>query len=105
MDIDALTKNLQLEETTARRLRSAFEAEFEAEKAERRRRQAEGIARAKARGVRFGRPTVEVKNIDVIYELYMKKGLTVTQAADMCGLPRSTIYRKLCEYEKQKRIG
>lgn len=97
MGIDALMNQKQIEDEVARRLRLAREQE----RAEHHKRQAEGIARAKARGVRFGRPSVEVKGIEKIYELYMKKGLTVTQAADMCGLPRSTVYRKLCEYQKQ----
>lgn len=59
-----------------------------------RQRQAEGIAAAKKRGVRFGRPRTKVPdNYAENYELWQKKELSAQQAADNCGLPIWTFYR------------
>lgn len=57
-------------------------------------RQAEGIAAAKARGVKFGRPPRALP--DNFYEIHVKwrKGkMSVSQAADACGLPQTTFFR------------
>ncbi|MDD3745219.1 MAG: recombinase family protein [Anaerostipes sp.] len=58
-------------------------------------RQAEGIAAAKARGVQFGRPQIELPDnfFEVLY-LWKEKTITVKQAAKMCGLAKSTFYDK-----------
>lgn len=56
-----------------------------------RQRQAEGIAAAKARGVRFGRPPAPLP--ENFYHLYLqwKNGkITATAAAKLCGMPLST---------------
>lgn len=58
-------------------------------------RQAEGIAAAKARGVRFGRrPNLLPENFPEIYLLWKQKNITVTQAAALLGMSRTTFYRK-----------
>ena len=54
-----------------------------------RQRQAEGIRIAKAKGVRFGRPSIETVN------LYRQKKISSSQAIIMSGLTRGTFYRKL----------
>lgn len=60
----------------------------------RRRKQAEGIAAAKARGVRFGpEPKPLPDNFDVYYEAWQNGEMTVTQAAQACGLSRRSFYR------------
>lgn len=56
-------------------------------------RQAEGIAAAKARGVRFGRPPVDLPdNFHLVYRSCRDKKLSIRQAARNCGMPLSTFY-------------
>ena len=60
-----------------------------------RQRQAEGIAAAKARGVKFGRPAIPYPdNFQEIYHDWRKKKITLQQAADACRMPVSTFYGK-----------
>ena len=60
-----------------------------------RQRQAEGIAAAKKRGVRFGRPEIILPdNFDEVFALWNKKEITVREAARRCKMPRSTFYDK-----------
>ncbi|WP_353422809.1 recombinase family protein [Christensenella massiliensis] len=66
-----------------------------------RRRQAEGIASAKARGVRFGRPEVPLpENFEAVYREWRGKKITVREALCATGIPQSTFYRKVKEYQK-----
>lgn len=56
-------------------------------------RQAEGIAAAKARGVRFGRtPKPLPDNFQEIYQQWKHKKISVSQAAKECGMPQTTFY-------------
>ena len=97
MELQKVAEKLNLDET----VRCELERVIQYEQEERRRRQAEGIARAKARGVRFGRPCVKVRGLEHVYTLYSTNQISVTEAAKLCGIPRSTMYRKLCEYSKR----
>lgn len=73
----------------------------ENERANIRQRQAEGIAAAKARGVRFGpAPMPLPDNFHDVYQDWKHKKLTVTEAADKCKMARSTFYNKARLYEK-----
>ncbi len=64
-----------------------------------RKRQAEGIAAAKARGVRFGRPMVRApENFAEIVRLWEQGELHFTQALQHSGLTEATFYRRLKEY-------
>ena len=66
-----------------------------------RQRQAEGIAAAKIRGVRFGRtPKPLPENFHDVYQRWKRKELTVTQAAAECGMSKSTFFDKAKEYGK-----
>lgn len=59
-----------------------------------RQRQAEGIAAAKKRGVKFGRPPIPVPdNFKENYLLWKNKKLSARQAAEKCGLTIDTFYR------------
>ena len=65
-----------------------------------RQRQAEGIAAAKARGVRFGRPPKPLpENFRPLYQQWKNGRITCTAAARLCGMPLSTFrYRaEVCE--------
>lgn len=64
-----------------------------------RRRQAEGIAAAKARGVKFGRVPVEVpENFPKIVADWEHRRITAKQAIALCGMSEATFYRRLREY-------
>lgn len=68
-----------------------------------RQRQAEGIAAAKARGVKFGRPALPYPdNFQKIYQDWRKKKITLQQAADACGMPVGTFYGKARKFEKPR---
>ncbi|HJB99261.1 MAG TPA: recombinase family protein [Candidatus Flavonifractor merdavium] len=66
-------------------------------------RQAEGIAAAKARGVRFGRPPLPLPdNFQQVYQAWRGKKLTLRQAAKLCEMPKDTFYAKAVRFEKQE---
>ncbi len=66
-----------------------------------RQRQAEGIAAAKARGVRFGRPSQPLpENFDQVYHAWRGKELTLSEAARACQMPVGTFYGKARKLEK-----
>ena len=68
-----------------------------------RQRQAEGIAAAKARGVRFGRPPKPLaENFHSIYRRWKAGEITGTAAAKACGMPLSTFRYRAERYEKGK---
>lgn len=75
----------------------SFVAENERENI--RKRQAQGIAAAKASGSRFGRPRRgDPAAIDAAYELWKNTPeLTAVDAAAMCGVSLSTFYRRVKE--------
>ena len=65
-------------------------------------RQREGIEAARLKGVHFGRPRKKIPDhFPAIYERWKKKEITATTAAIMCGISRSTFYKRVREYEKQ----
>lgn len=71
-----------------------------------RKRQAEGIQAAKRRGVRFGRARKPLpENFEECRDLYLAHKLTVRQAAELCGMAKSTfadaVKRALQEGEEQ----
>ena len=66
-----------------------------------RQRQAEGIAAAKARGVRFGRPPRPLpENYHSAYQRWKAGKITGTAAARECGMPLSTFRYRAEIYEK-----
>lgn len=65
-----------------------------------RQRQAEGIAAARARGVRFGRPPHPLpENFRQIHRDWRGKKLTLKEAADACAMPVGTFYAKAVRLE------
>lgn len=74
----------------------------ENERANIRQRQAEGIAAAKARGVRFGRPPRPLpENFHSLHRAWRAKTMTLRQAAGACGLPVATFYSKARKLEQR----
>lgn len=64
-------------------------------------RQSEGIAAAKARGVKFGRPEREIPpNFNEVYSLWDSKIITIREAAHRCGMPPGTFYGKARKIKK-----
>ena len=65
-----------------------------------RKRQAEGIAAAKTRGVKFGRPPIPLPdNFYPIHKAWRAKKMTLKQAAAACGMPVGTFYNKAAKFE------
>ncbi len=70
-----------------------------------RQRQAEGIAAAKARGVRFGRPPSPLPECFYdVYQRWKSRKITGTKAAKECGMPLSTFRYRAEIYEKSKSV-
>lgn len=66
-----------------------------------RQRQAEGIAAAKARGVKFGRPSIPLpENFYQIHQNWREKKMTLQQAASACAMPVGTFYAKAVKFEQ-----
>ena len=69
-----------------------------------RQRQAEGIAAAKKRGVRFGRPTKEAPpDFDELIAKWQKKEMPLDEILRQYGMSESTFYRRLRERSAMKR--
>ncbi len=72
----------------------------ENERANIRQRQAEGIAAAKAKGVKFGRKPLPLpENFYETYQAWRSKKLTLKQAAEVCNMPVGTFYGKARKFE------
>ena len=66
-----------------------------------RKRQQEGIAAAKAKGVKFGRPPLPLpENFHEVHQAWRNKKMTLRQAATACGMPEGTFYGKARKFEK-----
>lgn len=65
-----------------------------------RKRQAQGIAAAKAKGVRFGRPEVSVpRNFPVLVNKWRSNKITREEILQICKMSKATFYRKVREME------
>ena len=66
-----------------------------------RQRQAEGIAAAKARGVKFGRPALPLPdNFYAVHKAWREKKTPLQLAAKACGMPEGKFYDKAVRFEK-----
>jgi len=64
-----------------------------------RRQQAEGIASAKARGVRFGRPPkTPPDNFGELVQQWERKQITLDKVLTLCDMKETTFYKYLREY-------
>ena len=71
-----------------------------------RQRQAEGIAIAKKKGVRFGRPEKPVPdNFSELVNKWEKNQINLVELLSLCNMGRSTFYAKLKEYKLLCRTG
>lgn len=66
-------------------------------------RQAEGIAAAKAKGVKFGRPEKALPDDFVeLVNAWEQKKLPIRQLLKQCGMSQATFYRRLRKYRIQR---
>lgn len=73
----------------------------ENERANIKQRQAEGIAAAKSRGVRFGRPSIPLPdNFEQIRDDWRKGLISMNEAAALCGICPKTFYYKAVKTER-----
>ena len=78
----------------------------EAEKTARRRRQREGIEKAKREGTRFGRsPLPTPDDFSRVYRRWASKEINVEEAARLCGFSRGTFYRRVKQIEEHRESG
>ena len=62
-------------------------------------RQAQGIAAAKAKGVRFGRPEIKVpENFGMLVNAWEAEQISLEYLLKRCGMSKATFYRRLREY-------
>ena len=97
----------RLESAQGKELLSDFVSELflsmakQDQQAVRRQKQAEGIAAAKARGVRFGasrKPLPE--NFDDCYTAWREGEMSLTQAAEACGMVKTSFRRAIDRREQ-----
>ena len=69
-------------------------------------RQAEGIAAAKMKGVRFGRPAKTVPDdFERIVKSWEQKELTLAEALELCNVSETTFYRRVRDYRLLQNCG
>ena len=99
-DMDASRKEGLLNAFVLELLLLSKEQEF---REKRRRRQAEGIAAAKARGVHFGpQPRALPESFEELRRAWRGKQITLRAAAEACGLPRSTFRDAALRAEREE---
>lgn len=68
-------------------------------------RQEQGIAAAKARGVRFGRPEKAFpENFERVVESWKNKEIALKEVLNECDMSEATFYRRLKEYKLSRQM-
>ncbi|MCD8096686.1 MAG: recombinase family protein [Lachnospiraceae bacterium] len=68
-------------------------------------RQTEGIAAAKAKGVKFGRsPVYDYRDYIDVYDRFRRQEITQKQAMEIIGCCKTTYYRLIKDIKKAKRL-
>lgn len=68
---------------------------------QRRQRQAEGIAAAKARGVHFGRQAGPLpEDFDELHQMFRAGKISLRQAAERCGMTKTTFHNAVLRKEQ-----
>jgi len=66
----------------------------------RKKRQNDGIALARKRGVVFGRPTKDLpSNFSELVELYKSRQITIEKLIKLCGMSKSSVYRNMSKFD------
>lgn len=97
------TANKWVVDLTNQILVEVYAAMAEQEVEKRAKRQSEGIAVAKEKGVKFGRKPIEIDNgqFGIVYAKWKAKELSAVKAMDQLGLKPNTFYRRVKEYEEK----
>ena len=92
-------------ELASRILIEVYTTVAEQEMDKRVKRQAEGIAAAKAQGKYKGRKpiSVEKNQFDLVYTTWKSGSITARQAMQQLNLKPNTFYRRVHDYEKQNK--
>ena len=102
--IDINTENKWVMDMVTNLLIEVYSSIAEQELEKRAKRQTEGIAEAKKRGVKFGRQPIEieVEKFRYVYEKWKASEITARQAMKELDLKPNTFYRRVKEYEQGK---
>ena len=90
-------ESIDTQTTVGKFMLTIFGAVAELERDYIRQRQGEGIAIAKAEGRFNGRPRKAPDIFEEVYEQWKAKKITATEASRICGMARSTFYRRVKE--------
>lgn len=98
-------KNHLLMEMVANILIEVYTTIAQAELEKRAKRQAEGIAVAKSKGVYTGRKPIKIDNeqFNSVYARWKSKEITARQAMSELNIKSNTFYRRIKEYEASKK--
>jgi len=100
----SLKESIDTTTPTGKFMLTVFGAVAELERGYLLQRQAEGIAAARARGVRFGRPIIEVpENFVALVRQWERGALPLSDVLNQTGLKQATFYNRLRELRKSKR--
>ena len=95
-ELSRLLENPEQEEAILR----LFERAEDIEEEERRKRQMEGIMKAKEKGKTLGRPRIEVpEEFWLAAEAWERKEISAPEGAAICGMGVSTFYRRISDLE------
>lgn len=104
---DIISELSEAEPVHCKELLSDFVSELflanaeQSQREERRQKQADGIAAAKARGVQFGRRAAPLpEDFDELHKAFRSGRITLLQAAETCGMTRSTFYNAVVRKEQ-----
>jgi len=101
VDLVSLKENIDTTTPQGRFMLTVFGALFELERENTLQRQKEGIAAAKIKGKKFGRPQIDKpKEWDKVIGLWQEKKITATEAMRRLNLNRGTFYRRVNEYNR-----
>ena len=104
VEFTSLKESIDTTTPTGKFMLTVFGAVAELERGYILQRQAEGIAAAKARGVRFGRPTKKPpENFALIVKQWERRKLSFSEVLEQTGLKQATFYNRLRELRATKR--
>jgi len=69
-----------------------------------RKRQAQGIAAARAQGVHLGRPAKDIGCFEAVADQWECRQISLEQALIQCGMGRSTFFQKLQKYRQAQAV-